>query len=249
MKTKVVCFDVETTGLSDKEDYIIQLAMSKFDINTFEIVDSKNWYIEPIHAYEISPGAIKTHGITKEYLKEHGVNIKDIAQEIIDFVEDSDYLTYNGNSFDVRFIYKDLKMAGYEFPIKGKQFYDAYLMYKKFNPCTLSHVYESLTGEEMADAHDAFSDVEATISVFRELMKNTTIRNAQMMPENQLISPENSIRYDVSDNIIFNFGKYKDAEFCKVLDRDPSYVKWFLSNISSDYTKKILKKYYKKHKK
>lgn len=74
MNKYIVCFDVETTGLSPIEDYIIQLAMVKFDSQTFKQIDSRNWYIEPAHAYEITPGAHDAHGLTKEFLKENGVS-------------------------------------------------------------------------------------------------------------------------------------------------------------------------------
>jgi DNA polymerase III alpha subunit (gram-positive type) len=48
----IVCFDVETTGLSQKEDFIIQLSMTKIDRNLNK-KESKSWYIKPIHVYEI----------------------------------------------------------------------------------------------------------------------------------------------------------------------------------------------------
>lgn len=252
MNKYIVCFDVETSGLSPQTDYILQLAMIKLDAETLETVDQRNWYINPSHAYEISQGAFEAHGLTKEFINKNGVSLQSIGQEIIDFVEDSDYLTYNGNSFDVKFVYKDLQLVGFEFPIEGKIFYDAFSIYKLYHPSTLSAVYKNLTGKDLEGAHDAFADVKATIAVFGALRKEQSVTNEELsnMQENQMISPEGSIRRAANmgdgDCLVFSVGKYKDAEFCEVLKKDPSYVKWFGENVASEYTKKMLNDYYKR---
>ena len=251
MNKNIVAFDVETTGLSPQEDYIIQLAMVKISTDTFKTIDTRKWYIKPIHAYTITSGAFEAHGLTKEFIEANGVNLKDIAPEIIEFVKDCDYLTYNGNSFDVKFLYKDLAIVGYDFPMEDKIFYDAFSIYKIYHPSTLSAVYKNMTGKELEDAHDAFADVNATIAVFEALQKeqNATLNEWSEMKENQMLSPEGSIRRatnmgDDGDYIVFAVGKYKDAEFCEVLRKDYGYVKWFLANVASEYTKNMLKKYY-----
>jgi len=253
MNKYITCFDVETTGLSPQEDYIIQLAMVKFDPQTREVVDSRMWYIEPIHAYTITPGAFEAHGLTKEFLKENGVSLKSIAPEIIDFVKDSDYLSYNGNSFDVKFVHKDLALVGFAFPMEGKIFYDAFSIYKVYHPSTLSQVYKNFTGKDLENAHDAFADVNATITVFNCLRdeQNVSLEELAEMKENQMLSPEGSIRRATNmgedgDYIVFAVGKYKDVEFCEVLQKDYGYVKWFMTNVASDYTKNVLKEYCKR---
>lgn len=250
MKDYIVCFDVETTGLSPTEDYIIQLAMVKINSKTLEEVDRRMWYIEPAHSYEITQGAFEAHGITKEFLKENGVSMKDIAPEIIQFVEDADYLTYNGNHFDVKFIYKDLALFGFEFPMEDKVFYDAFSLYKKYHPSTLSAIYKNYTGRELEGAHDAFTDVKATIEVFKCIKdeQDAELSEWAELQENQMLSPEGSIRRATNmgqdgDYIVFTVGKYKDTEFCEVMRKDPGYIKWFGDNVASNYTKRILNEY------
>ena len=65
----IVCWDVETTGLNPKEDFMIQLAVSKFSKETMEIIESKKWYVKPAHNYTISPQAQAVHGLTKEFIE------------------------------------------------------------------------------------------------------------------------------------------------------------------------------------
>lgn len=248
MNKYIVAFDVETTGLSIKEDYIVQLAMVKIDRKTFNAIDSRNWYIEPAHAYTFKVPEEEFH-ITKEFLKENGVSLKDICPEIIEFVKDSDYLTYNGNSFDVKFLYKDMQLFGYEFPMEGKVFYDAFATYKLYHPSTLSAVYKNMTGKTLEDAHDALADVKATIEVFGALINEQHVSQVDLaeLKENQMLSPEGSIRRATNmggeDYIVFANGKYRDTEFCEVYKKDPSYVKWWGENVASAYTKSLINKY------
>ena len=249
----IVALDTETTGLNPKEDYIIQLSGIKFNPETFEVLGERNWYIEPIHKYEITPGAFEAHGITKEFLKEHGRSIKEVGPEFIKFMEGCDVLTYNGNSFDMKFIDKDLRLIGLEFNFEGRQFYDSFAMECKFNPRNLSTVYKNYTGLEMEGAHDALNDVRATIEVFKGQQQkyNLIYEDLNAMEENQLISPEGSIRYaqpaEGEKIIVFAVGKYKDMEFMKIMKDDPGYIKWYMGNVASEYTKNILRKYYAKH--
>ena len=257
MKKHIVAYDVETTGLNPQKDFIIQLVLKKIDSKSLEVIDTREWYIQPIHTYEISAQAQEKHGITKEFLKTHGVSLKDIAQEVLDFFEDCDVLTYNGNSFDVSFLYSNLKQVGYEFDISDRIFYDAFLMYKKLHPSTLEAVYEYYTGKELEGAHNAFNDVDATIEIFKHLhqglgdkWEGLTRDEMTQMDENKIYSPEKSItirKEGDEDLITFANGKHKDEEFMKVCKQDPSYIKWFMESVATDYTKKILREYYSKH--
>lgn len=244
----IVCFDVETTGLSQKEDFIIQLSTIKVN-SQFEELDRRNWYIKPVHTYEIKSTAIEKHGITKEFLDKNGVNLKDIGQEILDFMEGCDFLTYNGNSFDIGFLYKDLKIVGYELNMEGRTCYDAFLLYKMMYPSTLEAVYKRCTGKDLDGAHNALNDVIATIDVYKALREENIEVDENAF---NIVSPENSIRKVVIDDVeslVFSFGKYKDDEFMAVYHKDPQYIKWFLGNIASEYTFNMLKKYCQERKK
>ena len=249
----IVAFDVETTGLNPQKDYIIQLAMIKLDGETLEVKEQKKCYVRPEGEYEITPQAFEKHGITKEFLKQNGVNLRSVGQKIIDFFDGCDILTYNGNSFDVNFLYSNLKAVGFDFNIDGRTFYDAFLMYKKLHPSTLEAVYKYYTGEELEGAHDAYNDVKATIEVFKHLHSTEGLIREDMnsMDENILYSPEKSITVRLMDDdklIVFAMGKYKDEEFMTVCKKDPQYIKWFFDNVASIYTKTILKQYYMEHK-
>lgn len=254
----IVAFDVETTGLNPQKDYIIQLAMIKLDPKTLEIKEQKKCYINPEGDYEITQQAFEKHGLTKEFLKQNGVSLRGVGQKIVDFFEDCDILTYNGNSFDVNFLYSNLKAVDIDFDISNRIFYDAFLMYKSLHPSTLEAVYEYYTGDVLEGAHDAFNDVKATIEIFKHLHEGSSDRyegltrsDMNIMEENKLYSPERSINVKQLENdqlVTFAVGKYKGEDFVSVCKKDPKYVKWFLDSVASIYTKKILREYYMKHK-
>lgn len=246
----IVCFDCETTGLSVKEDYIIQLSALKFNPETFEILGERDWYVKPIHKYEISEGAFEAHGLTKEFIEEHGRPMFEVAPEFLDFSKDCDFLSYNGNGFDIKIIYKDFLLEGIEFPME-RDFYDAYMMDVRMNPRNLSSLYKKMTGKELEGAHNALNDVKATVEIFQKQMEGLDYQEVRNWGENKILTPDGSIRYrNISKpegDIIFNIGKYRDKEFMSIYNSDPGYIKWFMENIASNYTKKILREYYKKN--
>ena len=248
----IVAIDVETTGLDPQNDYIVQLSAVKFDAETFDILDSINYMILPQHKFVMSPGALRTHGYTEEFIKDNGVYIRDIADYVIKFIGDSDYLTYNGNNFDFKFLVKDFKLAGYDFPIENRKFYDSYAMECKFSPRDLRSVYKNYTGEDFENAHDALADVKATIKVFQKQLYSYFLSpdDVSDWPENNLLSIGGSIRYaqgaDTEPLIVFAVGKYKDSDVYKVMVDDPSYCRWWATNVASERDRNIVKEYCKK---
>lgn len=252
MKKYLVSYDVETTGLSPQNDFIIQLSCIKVEKATMVEVDRRDWYIKPAHAYTIDPKATEVHGLTKEFIEEHGKTIKEIADDFLGFIEDCDFLTYNGNTFDIQFLYKDFSMFGYDLKLEGRMFYDAYAMECTFRPRTLAYIYHDYTGKILDGAHNAIKDVEATIEVFKkqkEIFLDDNWDKVDNMIENQLLTPDGSIRRPSwnSEMIVFARGKYKDCEFMEVYRKDPSYVKWFTTNVASSYTLDVLRGYFQKH--
>lgn len=251
MKKDIIAFDVETTGLDQKNDYIIQLALYKIDGETLMLKDKKDYYILPQHKFTISEQAFETHGISEEFLKDNGQKLMDIGEEILKYIGDCDYLTYNGNNFDIRFMIKDFELAGYEFPMDNRRFYDAYAMECRFTPRNLSNVYKKYMGEEMRGAHDAGSDVLATIAVFQKQLEThmLTLDDIGDWSENNILAPCGSIRNAAINGepmkLVFSIGKYRDSDIYKVMKEDPSYIKWWSQNVAAKRTLKIARDYCK----
>ena len=255
MNQHIVAYDCETTGLSHKEDYIIQLSAVKFDRETFETIEEKNWYIKPTGEYSITQQAFLKHGIKKEWLDNNGESMSMVAPKFIKLCEGCDILSFNGNAFDIKFIMKDFQAAGYNFDLSGRKFYDSFAMEAKLFPRTLEATYKKYTGEELENAHNALADTQATVQVFKHQLKKLDLKwdDIDGWDENNIFAPEGMIKKTKKNDgsermeIVFTAGKYRNFEFMKVCRRDPDYVKWYMTSIASDYTKPILKEYYWQH--
>ena len=157
MNDYIAFFDLETTGLDKYRDYILQIAGKKIEKDTGKVVDKFSFYVTPINPkYEISEGAIKVHGITKEIIAEKGITLEVIFnQKLKKFFENADIGTYNGNTFDIPFLINNLKMIP-SIPPKeideifiGKQSIDVYLNETMVDGKTLSKVYKKYTGKDL----------------------------------------------------------------------------------------------------
>ena len=260
MNKYIVAYDVETTGISTSSDKVIQLSAVKFD-KKFNIIDTFDTYILPTGVWHMSDGAFAVHGISEEFLKEHGKYIKDIAAEFIEFIQDCDLLSYNGNKFDIKMLVKDFREAGYLIDIENRKFFDSYLLEAKLNPRTLSTVYKHYTGVELEDAHNSLNDVKATIEVFKQQLNifydlndtdNDVFDFVADFDESKLLCIDGSIKRGSNPNepeqLVFARGKYKDIDIIEVCKKDIGYIKWFMESTDTDpHTKNLIRNYYAKN--
>lgn len=245
----IVAFDVESTGLDTSKDFIIQLSMVKFNYidDTVQIVDTYSTYVKPAGSYQIGLGAYFKHKITPKILEDKPLFI-DIAQDVRNFMDGCALLTYNGISFDTKILEKEFKDCGIDWSVLDYDNYDAFLEEKRRNGNRLEEVYTRLTGHTMGEAglsaHDALSDVKATIEVFSIQQKEK-----EYLPE-PIITEGNTIvqkKFDNTDNMYYcmTFGKYKDVPLEYVAKFDRGYIAWALSDKASfgPKTKEIIAKY------
>ena len=110
-----VVLDIETDGLDEKKNKIIEIGIVK--------VDGKN--IETFHslvAYKgiLPPKITSLTGIQTEDLKAEGRDLQRILQEVVNFIGNHDIVGYNID-FDIRFINYNLKKIGQD-KIRNKTF-------------------------------------------------------------------------------------------------------------------------------
>lgn len=251
MSKNIVAFDVETTGLDTSNDFVIQLAAIKINEN-FEIIDEFVEFVRPANSFEISEGALEKHGFTKEYIMDNGRSMYNVGKEFMEFIDNCDMLSYNGNHFDIKILSKDLRAVGYEISINDRIFYDSLALERILNSNKLEAVYERYTGKKLEFAHNALYDVYATIEVFKHQInkfaeQDITLDQIMEFDESKIFCIDGMIKKD-GEKILFAKGKYKDTEFMEVAKQDVGYIKWFMNNPGFDIsTKNILKDYYAKN--
>jgi DNA polymerase-3 subunit epsilon len=103
-----IVLDTETTGLEPSHGHRI------IEIGCIELINRRvtsrqfHYYLNP--GREVEDGAFEIHGISNEFLSSKP-GFKDVAQEFIDFIRDSEVIIHNA-PFDVGFINAELELLG-----------------------------------------------------------------------------------------------------------------------------------------
>lgn len=243
---KLLIFDLETTGVDKTKDHIIQFASLIIDTATHEIVDSYNTYIQPEGNYVISLGAYFKHQITPAFLKDKP-HLKDVASKIIElFNSVENILTYNGNAFDIPFLKIELNKVGYDIDFTKKHCYDAFLEEKRRNGISLENTYLRYSGKTMEEsgliAHDAFSDIKATYSVFVAQQRKEGYGPEHMYGEDGAIQ---DMIFLEEMQPCFGIGKYRGISIKYVAEHDQRYLQWCVSDKCNflNSTKSFIKQY------
>ncbi len=103
---KEVFLDIETTGLSFKENHkIVEIAC----IETSDLVPTKNVFHKLINPNRAVPEeAFKIHGFSNEFLKDKPI-FAEIAEDFLNFIDNKDLIIHNA-SFDVPFLNYELSL-------------------------------------------------------------------------------------------------------------------------------------------
>ena len=188
-KDKILCFDVETTGLSREEDEILQLS----------IVDGTgktvfNEYIKPTR-HESWDGAEAIHGISPSDVADKPT-IEEYRDTLNDIFKDVQLLVgYNNIYVDNAFI----KEAGIQIPEDAKM-YDVMLkfapIYGEWNEMRQDYKWQKLAkcaeyygfhGD--GQFHDSLEDVRATLHCFNSMISEGQVKEKEVTAEKDVPLP------------------------------------------------------------
>lgn len=251
MKNSIVFFDLETTGLSQKNDRIVEIYMLKQnpDGTEEELYSRFNPY--PVM---ISPEAEAVHGISNEDLQnEQPFHMK--ANDIIEFIKDCDLGGYNILGFDIPMLFEEIYRAtGKAHDFKKHRVFDSYKIWMKSESRTLSGAVQRYLGKTHDHAHSAKGDVKVTADILKKQIAEYTLQydSADIMADQ---TSELTGKVDFSgkfgknelDQIVITFGKHKDKTVQQVYMEDNGYLKWMsdIADFPTD-TKLIAKGIYEK---
>jgi len=191
--------DTETSGLPKHWDqpyavkgnwpFSIQIAWIIFDKMGVEIKRENRYINEP--DFSIDPSALKIHGITHQFLKEHGERRKKVMNKLAyDIKKYNPMLVGHFIELDFHMLSADFYRSGINFPLYRYPLFCTMLISKKYvtNPraqfLRLSELYSYLFDQSVTNIHDAIVDVEITAASFFELMKRGDI-NEYVLKTNQ----------------------------------------------------------------
>ena len=136
---RLIFWDLETSGLNQYHDEIIEIGAVDDDGNKFQTL------IKPER--EVSAKITEITGITNRELEQKGILLKDAIIQFIDFCTQTKYknlflIAHNGRGFDDLFLKRDLVKLNLKFP--KCQYIDTLLLSKLVLPGRYSYRLGSL---------------------------------------------------------------------------------------------------------
>ena len=258
LKKDIIFYDVEATGLNVLRDRIVQLGMIKYYADG-RPHEEREYLVNP--GIPISEEAYAVHGISPSDVARKPA-FQQLAQEIFEFIGDADLAGYHSNHYDLPMIMEEFARCGFELELEGRNLVDVQRIFYKMEPRTLGAAHRYYCGSEMEGAHDALSDVKATIAVLDGQLKMYEGKDlitgvdevipAPVKPDPdilhtftndmKLVDATKRLKYDQNGLIIFNFGKHMGKPAAKTLFEDRQYYNWILNKEFSFQLKQLVRK-------
>lgn len=242
----LVCVDLEATGLWPGHDRIVQIATAKvFPDGT---VSSWASLVNPERPIPAETTAI--HGIT-DTMAADAPTFTQLALTVASILSGSDLTGYNVERFDRRLLVAEFRRAGLEDPTDGAHVVDAYTVFLRQEPRSLDaalRFYDVEDGPTTRRAHDAASDVEATVAVLvAQLQKYPDVPRTVEGLHNWLY-PRDPNRVDPDGKIVWRngvatvaFGAQAGTSLADLAVSDRGFLEWVLRKDFSDEVKAIVR--------
>lgn len=260
----LVFIDLETTGLNIIRDRILQIALIKYFKGNSREPEELSMLINP--GIPISEESMTIHGITPKDVANKPTFIQ-VADKIFKFIGDADLAGYNAIRFDIPMLMEEFARAGFEFEINHRRMIDVQRIYYKMEPRTLKAAVQFYCDAVFEEAHDALSDVRATVEVFKGQLRKyegvdfidgdgnrveAPIQNDikalhDFTNDMRVIDVTQKLKLDHNGVVVFNFGKYMGQPVAEVLYNDRNYYHWILEKEFSNQVKQLVKKLLKEY--
>ena len=165
---RVVVFDTETTGCS-RWDEICQIAAVEYvdgvRARTFSV------YVRP--TCEMNPWAEGVHGLSLDFLAEHGLAPEEAMRQFFEFMGNDALLVAHNNKFDMRMLNQECRKFDISFAPEGIETCDTIALARHLRPglgsYSLANLIEALNIDG-TNSHDALDDTLAGAGLFFKLL-------------------------------------------------------------------------------
>ena len=242
LKRPLLFFDIESTGLNIPCDSIVELSFVKiFPDNEQRI---KTWRVCPWD-YEngcqrpMNPAAEAVNGISDADVRDEK-KFYEIADEVIDWLGDSDLAGYNSAKFDLPMLAEELeRVRKYKRPeldidLYSRKMVDVQVIFHKMEPRNLKAAYRCYVGGDFENAHAAEADTLATVEVLKgqldkygeEQIHNDVEWLANFTEMQKSVDYAGRIVLNADKEPCISFGKHKGKTCREVYQKEPSYFAW-----------------------
>lgn len=252
-KRPLVFFDLETTGTNLMTDRIVELSVVKLHPGGEKEIRTRRLNPE----MHIPEEATAIHHISDADVAD-APRFRQIAKNFYIFLEDCDLAGYNIIKFDLPMLTKEFQRTGLQFSLEGRRIIDAYSIFCRMEPRTLTAAYKLFCGKKLEDAHGAEADTMATLEVFKAQMERYGNADANAFPEgitefpktldelHEFCNTKNPDWIDASGRFrwrsgeaVVSFGRYSGTPLTKIATDFPDFLQWILKADFPGDVKKI----------
>ena len=237
----LVVFDIESTGVVPQRDRIVEIAVLKIMPDG----ESRSTVRRLNPQMPIPPSATAIHGISDADVAACPV-FDDIADKLLAYLENCDLAGYNIQGFDIPLLENEFKRVGLDLRTSERRVIDAYTLFCKLYPRTLTAAYKFFCGKDLEDAHSAGADTAATLDVLLgEMERHPELPDdvAGLSDFSDLAGPDavdRARRFKWSgDEVVVNFGKNAGRTLKDLAENDPGFLRWILRGDFADDVKEI----------
>ena len=242
----LVCVDLEATGLWPGRDRIVQIAAASI----FPDGSVSTWSSLVNPEQPIPPAVMAIHGITDEHVAS-APTFAQLAPTVATLLSDCDLTGYNVARFDSRLLAAEFGRAGLKDPTVGALIIDAYSIFVRQEPRSLNaalEFYGVQEGQATRHAHDARSDVEATVAVLAAQLNRYPDLPKTIDNLHAWLNPSDPNRIDADGKLVWHdgmatitFGEQAGTSLADLASSDRSFLEWVLRKDFSDEVKAIVR--------
>jgi DNA polymerase-3 subunit epsilon len=234
----LVFFDLETTGTDIGRDRMVQIAALKLHPDGKEEIRTR--LINP--GIPIPASATAVHHITNEAVADKP-KFRDIAKGLAEYFRGADIAGFNSNRFDIPILVEEFGRCSIPFPDPDAKLVDVQVIYHRKEERTLAAAYKFYCNKNLEGAHDAESDVRATMEVFSKQLEKyddigSTLEDLHRYSNSDaIVDYARKLMRNDRGEIVYAFGKNRGK---RILD-DPGYAEWMLGGDFPASTKSVLR--------
>jgi DNA polymerase-3 subunit epsilon len=232
--------DIECTGMNLSSDKIVEIAIVKIMPDGKKTVKRK--LLNP--EIPIPPSQTDIHGINDEMVKD-APTFRQVANEIRQFIDNSDLAGYNSNRFDIPMLVEEFLRVSLDLDFRNRKLLDVQKIFHMMEQRTLTAAYKFYCNGNLENAHSAEADAAATWEVLQSQVERYPQLGLTIDSILKCIGEDNTVdfaRRMIMENgrEIFNFGKHKGRAVTDVLKAEPQYYDWMMKGDFPLHTKQKL---------
>ena len=241
----LVCVDLEATGVWPGHDRIVQIAAA----SVFPDGSVSTWSSLVNPERPMPPSAQAIHGIT-DAMVASAPTFARLAPRVGTLLSGCDLTGYNVERFDRRLLAAEFRRAGVADPMVDALVIDAYSIFVRREPRSLEaalRFYGVEEGQAPRQAHDARSDVEATVAVLAAQLHTYSDLPKTVDALHDWLHPIDPNRIDADGKLVWRdgvatvtFGAQAGTSLADLAVNDRSFLEWVLRKDFTDEVKTIV---------